>query len=297
MSILIQPIDPGRPDFGGKAQGIDLRQMISQEDTTAIIAGMDRFGIMVFPGQVLDNRALLDFAEKLGPLEQAKSNVYQGDAPYLDRQITEISNLDQDRRCLDLDDPKRFLMLTSRLWHTDSSFKTIPAKYSLLSAWVLPPTGGETEFADMRAAYDALSDEMKETAEPLVCEHSLMFCRAFLGLPESELRDREDHGYLSVMQRLVRRLPGSGRKALYFGHHAGAIDGWHLPDARLFLNDLMMHATQREFVYRHVWQPYDLMMWDNRAVMHRGRPYDERRIREMHRAAVAGDASTLVEPC
>jgi alpha-ketoglutarate-dependent 2,4-dichlorophenoxyacetate dioxygenase len=180
--------------------------------------------------------------------------------------------------------------LGNRLWHSDSSFRPVPAKYSILSARAIPPSGGNTEFADMRAAYDALDAATKQEIEDLVCEHSLMYSRGLLGF--TDLTDEERRTFAPVRQRLVRVHPGSGRKSLFLASHAGAIVGWPVPEARAFLRDLTEHATQREFVHVHEWRRHDLVIWDNRATMHRVRRFDERQVRDMRRTTLVGDGPT-----
>ena len=191
------------------------------------------------------------------------------------------------------DNRRRLFSLGNRLWHSDSSFKAVPAKYSLLSARVIPSAGGNTEFADMRAAYDALDDATKAECEDLICEHSQLYSRAILGF--TDFTDDERRRFAPVQQRLVRRHPSTGRKSLFLASHAGAILGWPVPEARAFLRDLTEHATQRRFVYAHVWRQWDLVMWDNRATMHRARPFNAEEVRDMHRTTVACERSTMAE--
>jgi alpha-ketoglutarate-dependent 2,4-dichlorophenoxyacetate dioxygenase len=183
--------------------------------------------------------------------------------------------------------------LGNRLWHSDSSFKQVPAKFSLLSARVVPSAGGNTEFADMRAAYDSLDDATKAECEGLVCEHSQIYSRAQLGF--TDFSEQELPRFKPVMQRLVRTHPSTGRKSLYLASHAGAIVGWPVPEARAFLRDLIEHATQRKFVYSHEWKQWDLVIWDNRATMHRARPFPKNEVRDMHRTTVACERSTMAE--
>jgi alpha-ketoglutarate-dependent 2,4-dichlorophenoxyacetate dioxygenase len=177
------------------------------------------------------------------------------------------------------------------LWHSDSSFKATPAKYSLLHARIIPGKGGNTEFADMRAAYDALDDETREMCRDLVCMHSQIYSRGVLGF--AEWSDEERARNQPVPQRLVRRHPGSGRRSLFLSAHAGEIVGWPVPEARAFLRDLTEHATQRQFVFAQEWRVGDLVMWDNRCMMHRARRYDPTEVRELHRTTVADSAPTL----
>jgi alpha-ketoglutarate-dependent 2,4-dichlorophenoxyacetate dioxygenase len=204
--------------------------------------------------------------------------------------MNDVSNLGQDHKPLARDDRRRLFNLGNQLWHSDSSFRAIPAKYSLLSGRTVVEKGGNTEFADMRAAWDALDDDTKAVCEPLVCEHSLLYSRGLLGF---EVSDEERAMFRPVRQRLVRSHPVTGRKSLYLASHAGTIVGWPVPEARAFLRDLTEHATQPRFVYLHKWRQYDLVMWDNRQVMHRVRRFDESLVRDMRRTTVAGDAPTV----
>jgi alpha-ketoglutarate-dependent 2,4-dichlorophenoxyacetate dioxygenase len=176
------------------------------------------------------------------------------------------------------------------LWHSDSSFKTTPAKYSILNARSIPSKGGNTEFADMCTAYDALDDDMKAEIEGLVCEHSQMYSREQVGF--MDFTDEERERFKPVRQILRRTHPGTGRKSLYLASHAGTIVGWPVPEARLFLQDLVEHATQRQFVYAHEWRLGDLVMWDNRQTMHRARPFPAEEPRDMRRTTLAGDGPT-----
>jgi len=205
--------------------------------------------------------------------------------------LNDISNLDKHNKVLARDDRRRLFGLGNQLWHSDSSFKPVPAKYSLLSARTIPPTGGNTEFADMRAAYDALDADTKREVHDLVCRHSQIFSRGILGF--TDFTDEERVKWAPVRQRLVRRHPSSGRLSLYLASHAGEIEGWPVPEARAFLRDLTEHATQRKFVYAHVWQPHDLVMWDNRATMHRARRYDHTEVRDMRRTTLTNEVSSL----
>ena len=207
--------------------------------------------------------------------------------------LNDISNLDKNSNILARDDRRRLFGLGNQLWHSDSSFKDVPAKYSLLSARKIPPTGGNTEFADMRAAYDALDEATKREVHDLICSHSQIFSRGILGF--TDFTDEERVKWAPVRQRLVRRHPSSGRLSLYLASHAGEIEGWPVPEARAFLRDLTEHATQRKFVYAHVWKPHDLVMWDNRATMHRARRYDASKVRDMRRTTVSDEVSTLTQ--
>ena len=295
MTISIRPIDPvSRPFFAGEVSGIDITQPLSASDVAAIAAGMDQFGVLVFHDQHFTDETQLAFSRNFGELELATGDLTFGrERRRLSPQVNDISNLDDDNQVLARDNRKRLFSLGNRLWHSDSSFKAVPAKYSLLSARVIPSAGGNTEFADMRAAYDALDDDTKAECENLICEHSQLYSRAILGF--TDFTDDERRRFAPVQQRLVRRHPSTGRKSLYLASHAGAILGWPVPEARAFLRDLVEHATQRRFVYAHVWRQWDLVVWDNRATMHRARPFKAEEVRDMHRTTVACERSTMAE--
>jgi alpha-ketoglutarate-dependent 2,4-dichlorophenoxyacetate dioxygenase len=295
MTLTIQPIDPvSRPFFAGAASGLDITRPLTAGQASEIERGMDQYGVLVFHGQRFDDEAQLAFSRWFGALEEASGDLNWGKARRIASPlVNDISNLDNNNRVMARDDRKRLFGLGNRLWHSDSSFKAVPAKYSLLSARSIPSAGGNTEFADMRAAYDALDETEKAELAGLVCEHSQMYSRALLGFADFTEEDRER--FRPVLQRLVRTHPATGRKSLYLASHAGTITGWPVPEARALLRDLVEHATQRQFVYAHVWRQWDLVMWDNRATMHRARPFDPLEVRDMHRTTVACERSTMEE--
>jgi len=232
-----------------------------------------------------------------------KDEVQRGDKSVLDAVLADaqdfrlpstfadVSNLDREQKPFARDDRRRLFAIGNRLWHSDSSFKAIPAKYSCLRALRIPSKGGNTEFAHMGAAYEALDDETKALIENLVCEHSQLFSRDLIGFTEFTPEERER--FKPVRQRLVRTLPATGRKSVYLSSHAGTIVGWPLPEARLLLRDLSEHATQRQFVYSHQWRVHDLVMWDNRQTMHRARPFPAHEPRDMRRTTLKGDGPTV----
>jgi alpha-ketoglutarate-dependent 2,4-dichlorophenoxyacetate dioxygenase len=291
MSLTIAPIDPARPGFAGLVAGVDIAAGISPQEAAAIEAGMDRFAVLVFHGQRIDDAQQLAFSKHFGPLETATGDIVQGAERRLAMDVNDISNVDKDGRVLARDDRKRLFSLGNMLWHSDSSFKATPAKFSLLSARVIPDHGGNTEFADMRAAWDALDDDTKALARDLVCDHTQLHSRGVLGF--TDFTEEERRRFAPVPQRLVRRHPVTGRLSLFLSSHAGSIHGWPVPEARMLLRDLTEHATQREFVYRHSWQQHDLVMWDNRTTMHRARRYPADQVRDLHRTTVADSAPTL----
>jgi alpha-ketoglutarate-dependent 2,4-dichlorophenoxyacetate dioxygenase len=295
MTLSIRPLDPvARPFFGGEVSGIDITCKMTAEEAAAIEKGMDKYAVLVFHDQHFDDESQLAFSRNFGQLEEASGDLNWGKARRIESAlVNDISNLDNDNQVLARDNRKRLFSLGNRLWHSDSSFKEVPAKFSLLSARSIPSTGGNTEFADMRAAYDALDDETKAEIEDLVCEHSQLYSRSLLGFDDFTHEDRSR--FKPVLQRLVRRHPSTGRKSLYLASHAGAIVGWPVPEARALLRDLIEHATQRRFVYAHEWKQWDLVMWDNRATMHRARPFDPKEIRDMHRTTVGCERSTMGE--
>ena len=291
ISYAIHPIDPARPTFIGEVSGIDLTRRLTEEEVSAIHAGMDRFGVLVFHDQHFEDEQQIAFSRQLGTLEEATGDIMSEKDRRLSMDLNDISNLDKNGELLPRDDRRRLFGLGNLLWHSDSSFKEVPAKYSMLSARKIPAAGGNTEFADMRAAYDALDSETKREVHDLICLHSQIFSRGVLGF--DDFTDAERAKWAPVRQRLVRRHPNTGRLSLYLASHAGGIEGWPMPEARSFLRDLNEHATQRQFVYAHVWRPWDLVMWDNRVTMHRARRYDPKEVRDMRRTTLTNEVSSL----
>jgi len=291
MSVTIRPL---HPVFVGEVAGIDCRHPLSPDEIAAIEAGMDRYAVLVFRDQHITDDEQLVFTRHFGELEAYRTpgHIRRREAQRLGPGMADFSNLDKDGNIIAADDRVWFFKLADRLWHSDSSFGPVPAKYSLLSARILPSWGGNTDFADMRAAYDALDRRTKAEVEHLVCLHSLIYSRAAIGF--AELSDEEMAAFRPVRQRLVRTHPVSGRKSLFLSAHAGEIEGWTVPESRMFMRDLSEHATQRDFVYSHEWRPGDLVMWDNRQTMHRASRFDDRReIRDMRRTTLAGDRPTI----
>jgi alpha-ketoglutarate-dependent 2,4-dichlorophenoxyacetate dioxygenase len=282
------------PVFVGEVSGVDLTKLLTPVEVAAIEAGMDRYAVLVFHDQKITDEQQMAFSRNFGSLEDARGgNITKPEDKRLQTGMNDVSNLGRDGQPLPRDSRVRLFNLGNMLWHSDSSFRAIPAKYSLLSARVVNPTGGNTEFADMRAAYDTLDAATKALIEDLVCEHSLVYSRGSLGM--LDYSEDERAMFRPVRQRLVRTHPVSGRKSLYLSSHAGAIVGMPTPEARILLRDLNEHATQAKFVYVHHWRVGDLVMWDNRQMMHRVRRYDEAQPRDMRRTTVAGDAGTVAQ--
>jgi alpha-ketoglutarate-dependent 2,4-dichlorophenoxyacetate dioxygenase len=280
--------------FVGEVSGIDIAKPLTPDEANAVEAGMDRYAVLVFHDQKITDEQQMAFSQNFGPLEDARGgNITKPEDKRLQVGMNDVSNLGRDGQPLSRESRVRLFNLGNMLWHSDSSFRPIPAKYSLLSARVVNPVGGNTEFADMRAGYDTLDAATKTLIEDLICEHSLMYSRGSLGM--LDYSDEERQMFRPVRQRLVRTHPVSGRKSLYLSSHAGAIIGMPIPEARILLRDLNEHATQPKLVYVHTWRPWDLVMWDNRQVMHRVRRYDESQARDMRRTTVAGDAPTTAQ--
>ncbi|MFL5269594.1 MAG: TauD/TfdA dioxygenase family protein [Stellaceae bacterium] len=290
MAVSIRPL---HSVFGGEVEGVDCRKPLSAEVVAAIDAGMDQYAVLVFRDQKITDDEQISFTRHFGELENYNTpgHVRKREDHRLGPGIADFSNLDKHGNIMSAEDRVWFFKLGDRLWHSDSSFRPIPAKYSLLSGRVLPSWGANTEFADMRAAYDALDDDTKTEIEDLVCEHSLIFSREAIGF--TDLAPEEIAAFKPVRQRLVRTHPSTGRKSLFLSSHAGTILGWTIPEARMFLRDLTEHATQREFVYSHSWRPFDLVMWDNRSTMHRARRFDRNEVRDVRRTTLAGDVPTI----
>jgi alpha-ketoglutarate-dependent 2,4-dichlorophenoxyacetate dioxygenase len=282
------------PCFAAEVDGLDLRKALSPEHAAAVHAAMDEYAVLVFHDQDLNDEEQLAFSRSLGELEHAIGTSLRAPDEYrLPTTFADVSNLDKNHQVFARDDRRRLFAIGNRLWHSDSSFKAIPAMYSLLHARRIPSKGGNTEFADMRAAYDALDEETKAQAEDLVCEHSQIYSRQQLGF--TDFTEEERARFAPVLQRLVRAHPSTGRKSLYLSSHAGGIVGWPVPEARAFLRDLVEHATQRQFVYAHRWRVGDLVVWDNRRTMHRARPFPVHEPRDMRRTTLVG-TPTMPQP-
>jgi alpha-ketoglutarate-dependent 2,4-dichlorophenoxyacetate dioxygenase len=290
MSITVRPL---HALFVGEVSGIDLTRPLAQNDVAAIEAAIAQHAVLVFRNQHFTDDQQLTFSRCFGELEETRgTGISTPGEQRLHPAFADVSNLDTDNSILARDNRRRLYSLGNRLWHSDSSFKAIPAKYSLLSGRVVVEEGGQTEFADMRAAYDALDDGLKAEIADLICEHSLIYSREVLGF--TDLSETERAGMRPVRQVLTRTHPVSGRKSIYLASHIGSIDGWPVPEARQFIRDLIEHATQHRFVYAHSWRPFDLVMWDNRCTMHRVRRFESTRVRDMRRTTVAGDAPTVL---
>ena len=291
MTLAIRQV---HPVFVGEVSGVDLTKPLSRDEVLALEAGMDRYAVLVYPGQAITDEQQMAFSVNFGPLEDARGgNITKPEDRRLQVGMDDVSNLGKDGRPMERDSRQRAFNLGNMLWHSDSSFRAIPAKYSILSARVVNPVGGNTEYADMRAAYDALDSATRTEIEDLVCEHSLMYSRGSLGMVDYS--DEERAMFKPVRQRLVRTHPVTKRKSLYLASHAGAILGMPMAEARILLRDLNEHATQPKFVYAHTWRLGDLVMWDNRQVMHRVRRYDDDQPRDMRRTTVAGDRPTVAQ--
>jgi len=281
---------PLHPVFGAEISGIDVGRPLGAAAIRAISDVIDRCAVLVLPNQDLDDERQLAFAENFGEIEAPRS-ARPGTKRRLRPEISDISNLDEHHCLRAADDPRRFDQLGNRLWHTDGSFRMVPAALSMLFAHRVTTNGGETEFADLRSAWDALPAKTKTEVEGLVAMHDIAYSRSQIGFTELLFGERDV--LPPVPQRLVRVHPGSGRKTLYLASHASHIVGRPIPEGRLLLRDLIEFATQREFVYRHVWRKGDLVIWDNRCTMHRGRPFNETETRDLRRATTRDVASTL----
>lgn len=290
MPFEIRQLGPG---FVGEVSGLDLTRPLPADDIAAIHAGMDKHAVLIFHSQNFTDEQQLAFTQSLGAMENATGTSLRDRERLASPHFADVSNLDKDGRVMARESRTWQFAIGNRLWHSDSSFKPIPAKYSLLHARALPSKGGNTEFADMRAAWDSFDAETKATCEPLICEHSQLFSRAKLGFTEFTPEERER--FKPVLQRLVRTHPTTGRKSIYLSSHAGRIVGWPEPEAKAFLMDLSEMATQREFTYSHKWRVGDLVMWDNRQTMHRARPFPANEPRDVRRTTLMGDAPTAAQ--
>ncbi|HEY1796265.1 MAG TPA: TauD/TfdA family dioxygenase [Stellaceae bacterium] len=279
---------PLHPLFAAEAEAIDLSRPIDRATVGEIDAAMNEYAVIVFHDQNLTQDQQLDFTRHFGPLDPGRHLAVRQHRR-VRPEFADVSNLDEAGRVADRNHRRILSNMATRLWHTDSSYKNPAAKYSLLYCSAIPDWGGETEFADMRAACDGLPARLREEAEGRSAEHYVHHSRATLGFAPSP---EDIAGAIPpAIWPLVRTHAGSGRRLLYIGSHATHVVGLSVPEGRVLLQDLLEHATQRRFVYTHRWQPGDLVMWDNRAVLHRGRRYDLAQPRDMRRSTVE-DAAT-----
>ena len=292
MALQVRPL---HPLFAGEASGVDLSRPLDDGAVREVVAAMDRYAVLVFHGQALDEDRQIAFARRLGPLDIGLGKIRKG-RPHRFKydELADISNVDLEGKVAPSGSAKVLNNLANQLWHSDSSFQKPPARYSMLYAVEVPAKGGETEFCDLRAAYDALAGELKDEIAGLQAEHYALHSRLMLG---NEDYSEEQKAMLPPVEwPLVRTHPGSGRKLLWVGVHARRIVGMPVPEGRLLLQELLEHATQRPFVFQHRWRNGDLVMWDNRAVLHRGRRFDLSERRDMRRSTTEDESESLSTP-
>jgi alpha-ketoglutarate-dependent 2,4-dichlorophenoxyacetate dioxygenase len=285
MKAVVTPL---HPLFVAKVTEIDLGKPINEDTKRAIERAMDEYAVCVLSDQILEDHQQIAFSRLYGPLASPSIGIARS-TRIRDREIFDISNLDENRGILNGKDARSSFRLVTQRWHTDLSFREAAATWSMLHARVIPPTGGDTEFADTRAAYDALPDAMKRTLESLVAEHSLWHSSAKRGgyMPTED----ERRSYPPTRHKLVQRHPGSGRNALYIGSHASRVIGMSVEEGQALLDELIEFATQPQFVYRHEWHVGDLVIWDNRCTMHRATPFDATdHVRDMRRTTIINAA-------
>ena len=279
MAISFQQL---HSTFVGEASPVDLRDVMAEDELDQIRSAMDKYGVLVFHDQKFTTQEQADFSERLdGNLHtNSGSNALQKNRFGIDA-VSDVSNVDAEGKLLDPNDRRRLQRLANRLWHTDASFRNPPGRYSALLAHVLPPDSPDTEFADMRAAYDALPEARKQMLDGLVGHHSIAYSREMLGF---EFSDKEQETLKAAYHPIVRAMPSTGRKSLYVGSYVSMIKDWPVPEGRLLVRELIEHATQPQFVYAHKWRLGDLVIWDNRTTMHRATAFDDTaNIREMRR--------------
>ena len=283
------------PCFVALAGPVELRTVRDEATLAAIRAGMDEYAVLVFRDQTFTDAEQMDFAQRLdGALHTRLGSHALHKTRLGNEALGDVSNLDENGEIMRSDNRRRMYSLGNRLWHTDASFQDPAGRYSMLSAKIVPPEGADTEYADMRAAHDALPTEERARLEGLRVHHSIAHSRQTLGF---EFSEGEQEALKGAIHPLVRTIPRSGRRALYLASHASRIVDWPLPEGRLLLRDLIEHATQPEFVYRHRWRVGDLVIWDNRATMHRARPFDDARFRrELRRVTTLDIESPAAAP-
>jgi len=290
MAITLYPV---KPDFMAEIGDVDLSMPLSDEDRAAIKAAFFKYSVLVFPEQELTSAQHIAFAEVFGPMEQ-NINTYADEVKKyrIDTRIADVSNLGDENEILAANSRKRMSGLANRLWHTDSIFRHLPALTSLLYGRSIAPVGGRTEFADMRAAYDALPSATQSKIEKMIVEHSIFHSRAKLGF--TDFTEKERASLPPAKQVLVRTIPETGRRNLYLASHAMRVIGMSDEESEKLFKELTEHATQPQFVLSHRWRVNDLVMWDNRCTMHRGTDFDDWRWkRDVQRATVSDIGNTV----
>ena len=290
MTISIHAVTP---DFVAEIGDVDLSKPLAGDDVAAIKQAFWKYAVLVFPEQKLAPQQHIDFAKHFGPIEMDRVLAMENTAPRLGAAFADISNLNREGKIWGRDSRQRMYKEGNKLWHTDSSFKYKPGLCSLLYSMTVVPIGGHTEFADQRAAYDALPGEMKKKLAGLVAEHSIEASRRRTGF--ADFQPEEAKRLPPVPQLLVRTIPQNGRKSLYVASHIGRIKGMGAQEGEALLQQLLAHITQRQFVHTHRWRPNDLVMWDNRCTMHRGRPFDDQRWKRDAQRATAEDVANTLE--
>lgn len=290
MALQLHPL---HPLFAAEASGVDLTQPLSDDDRKQINAAMNKYAVLVWRGQPLTEPQQVAFAKSFGPLDIGLKKLFNRPERLSDERLIDISNVDAQGNVSKRDSPKNLSNFANQLWHSDSSFQDPRAAYSLLHAVVLPSSGGNTEFADLRAAYDALEAELKAECATLSAEHYALHTRILLG--DDAYTDAQKKTIPPVTWPLVHTHPGSGRKLLFVGVHARQVIGWPVSEGRVFLADLLEHATQRPFVYAHQWRVGDTVMWDNRATLHRGRRFPISERRELRRTTIDFTPEAMLE--
>ncbi len=272
------------PSVAARVDGVDITRPLDDGVFAEIRAAFEEHSVLVFSGQPLDDDAQVAFSRRFGPLEVTLSANPAAGTPFARQSNLDIRTGD----VIPPDDRRMVYQRANMLWHSDSSFKPVPALCSLLSARLVPPEGGATELASTRAGYAELAAATRARLEDLTVVHDFAWSRD--QLYPGFFTEKERAEYPPVSHRLVRTNPVNGRRALLIGAHASQIVGWSLEDGRALLGELLEHVTRPEFRYRHEWREGDLVVWDNRAVLHRATPYDTVRHRRlMQRTTVSGD--------
>ena len=290
MALTFKPLSPV---FAAEVSGIDLTKPLTQQDVRAINAGMNEHAVLVFRQQPMTAQQQLNFASSFGPLDIGLKRVFKRPERLEDERLIDISNVDADGQVTRRDSPKNLSNFANQLWHSDSSFMNPRAAYSMLHCVIKPSWGGNTEFADLRHAYDTLDERTRAEIQELKAEHYALHTRILLG--DEAYTDEQKKSIPPAIWPIADTHPGSGRKVLFVGVHARQILGWPTAESRMYLQDLLEHATRREYVYVHKWEPGDLVIWDNRSTLHRGRRYDIAERRELRRTTINDTPEAMLQ--
>ena len=285
-------IEAIKTEFVANVSAVDLSKALTSEEIREIEQAIARFAVLVFKNQPMNDDQHARFARQFGPIDKGLTKGSKENRRLRNPDVIDLANVDNEGNVLPAANIRNVSLIANQFWHSDSSFKDPPAKFSILSGINVPNEGGQTEFSDQRAAYDALDERLKVRIEDMLVEHFAFHSRDMLG--GSHHSKQEIEALPPVRWPMVHTIPESGRKSLFIGIHTREIEGLPTAEARMLLHELLEQATQLNFVYRHEWHNHDVIMWDNQCTLHRGRPYNLNTLRELRRCSTEVTSNQVI---